>query len=73
MDKSKTFCCPICGSTEIEEPVWSNVNTGEVSGRIETESYYCPVCEETIDNIWTVEEFESNLYTYQKSEENGQA
>lgn len=40
-----TWCCPECGSDEIELPVWINVNTDAVVASDENALHWCPHCE----------------------------
>lgn len=46
------FKCSKCNSTEVEELMWVNMNTGEESNEAETGEFYCNSCESHTDVIW---------------------
>ena len=77
--------CGHCGSPHIEEQVWSHVNRGRRFEDQEIDAgpltpidesevdYWCPECEETIDNLdevrWSDQEYCKDCDTWYDSKE----
>lgn len=55
-DLNKVWCCAECGSTDVEEKRWVNMNTDKIIHETD-DDYWCNNCEDYTD-IQTVEEYE---------------
>jgi len=48
---TEIWVCPDCGSEDVEEGRWVNVNTGEVAGGVSDDDYYCNKCETHMNHL----------------------
>lgn len=51
------YVCPECGSKKIEGQSWTDVNTGEVMGGIDTDDIWCRDCQENVGYFISEKEY----------------
>lgn len=45
-DMDDMWVCDYCGSEEVEEKVWVNMNTQEIIDTTSVDDYYCDTCQD---------------------------
>ncbi len=58
-----TFVCEWCGSEEVNQSAWVNVNTEKLVDFVDESSFWCEDCNEEV-NINTFEEWEEYVAEY---------
>lgn len=43
-----TWVCNYCGSEEVEQQVWININTLEVPDNLKSDIYWCSTCNDEV-------------------------
>jgi len=61
----KLWICDCCGSDNVQERRWVNINTEKVFGSCDDEDYYCDDCDSTCDIIEIEIPFKSKLIGFQ--------
>lgn len=52
------YVCCQCGSLDIEEKYWVNINTNEISSETDESNYYCNTCDRPYEGFtYTKDEF----------------
>jgi len=57
---SEIWVCSTCGSPDIEEKQWVNLNTKKNCGGTDEYEYYCNKCSTIVENVTMLDKFEKN-------------
>ncbi len=59
-DMDDMWVCDYCGSEEVEEKVWVNMNTQEIIDTTSIDDYYCDTCQDETEPM-TYFEFKEKI------------